>query len=76
MKNTIFIFVFLMWILILIGGGVAVVILGPFQISGFGEFDSILTSGSKAIISIAMVIIWIFILSKIKNWIFQTELNP
>ena len=65
-----------MWILILIGGGVAVVILGPFQISGFGEFDLILSSGSKAIIAIAMVIIWIFLLSKIKNWIFQTELNP
>ena len=47
-----------------------------FQISGYGEFDLILTSGSKAIISIAMVIIWIFLLSKIKNWIFQTELNP
>lgn len=60
----------------MIGGGLAVVILGPFQISGFGELDSILTSGSKAIIAIGMVIIWIFLLSKIKNWIFQKELNP
>ncbi len=65
-----------MWILILIGGGLAVVILGPFQISGYGEFDLILTSVSKAIIAIGMVIIWIFLLSKIKNWIFQKELNP
>ncbi len=60
----------------MIGGGLAVVILGPFQISGYGELDSILTSSSKAIIAIGMVIIWIFLLSKIKNWIFQKELNP
>ncbi len=60
----------------MIGGGLAVVILGPFQISGYGELDLILTSGSKAIIAIGMVIIWIFLLSKIKNWIFQKELNP
>ncbi len=60
----------------MIGGGLTVVILGPFQISGYGELDLILTSGSKAIIAIGMVIIWIFLLSKIKNWIFQKELNP
>ncbi len=44
-----------MWILILIGGGLAVVILGPFQISGYGELDLILTSGSKAIITAFMM---------------------
>jgi mannose/fructose/N-acetylgalactosamine-specific phosphotransferase system component IIC len=64
-----------MWILIIIGGGIAVVILGPIQISGYSQYDSILSSGIKAIIAIAMVVIWIFILSKIKNWIFQKELE-
>jgi len=52
-----------------------VVILGPIQISGYGQYDGILSSGVKAIIAIAMVVIWIYILSKIKNWIFQKELE-
>ena len=65
-----------MWILIIIGGGISVAILGPIQISGYGTLDGILSSGIKAIIAILMVVLWIFILSKIKNWIFQKELNP
>lgn len=73
--SPVFTFIFLMWILIIIGGGIAVVILGPIQISGYSQYDSILSSGIKAIIAIAMVVIWIFILSKIKNWIFQKELE-
>ena len=60
----------------IIGGGISVAILGPIQISGYGNLDSILSSGIKAIIAILMVVLWIFILSKIKNWIFQKELNP
>lgn len=64
-----------MWILILLGGGIAVAILGPITISGYGNFDMILTSGVKAIAAIAMVVAWIFILSKIKNWIFQKQLK-
>ena len=73
--SPVFTFIFLMWILIIIGGGIAVVILGPIQISGYGQYDAILSSGVKAIIAIAMVVIWIYILSKIKNWIFQKELE-
>ncbi len=60
----------------IIGGGISVAILGPIQISGYGNLDDILSSGIKAIIAILMVVLWIFILSKIKNWIFQKELNP
>lgn len=75
MISPVFTFVFLMWILILLGGGIAVAILGPITISGYGNFDMILTSGVKAIAAIAMVVAWIFILSKIKNWIFQKQLK-
>ena len=75
-RGSVFTFIFLMWILIIIGGGISVVILGPIQFSGYGQFDAILSSGVKAIIAIAMVVIWIYILSKIKNWIFQKELEP
>jgi hypothetical protein len=59
----------------IIGGGISVVILGPIQISGYGSLDDILSSGIKAIIALLMVVLWIFILSKIKNWIFQKELK-
>ena len=64
-----------MWILIIIGGGIAVLILAPITITGFGQFDIILSSAIKAIISIGLVITWIFILSKVKNWIFRSQLN-
>jgi hypothetical protein len=59
----------------IIGGGISVVILGPIQISGYGSLDDTLSSGIKAIIALLMVVLWIFILSKIKNWIFQKELK-
>lgn len=56
-----------MWILILAGGGILVTILGPFSISGYGDFDLLLTSILKAIIAIILVIVWILILSKLKT---------
>ena len=64
-----------MWILIIIGGGIAVLILAPISLSGFGEFDLILSSVIKAVISIGLVVSWIFILSKVKNWIFRSQLK-
>lgn len=63
-------FVLIMWILILVGGGLVVTLLGPISISGYGEWDFILSSGIKAIVAILLVVIWIIILSRIKNWIF------
>ena len=64
-----------MWLLILLGGGILVVIIGPINISGFGDFDLIINSGIKAIIAITLVIIWVLILSKLKNWIFRKEIK-
>lgn len=64
-----------MWGLILLGGGIVVQILGPLSISGYGEWDLLFSSGVKGIIAIILVIGWIFILSKIKNWIFRKEMN-
>ncbi len=75
MKSGLFGFLFGMWILILIGGGIAVTILGPFSISGFGELDRLITSVIKAIVAIVLVVIWILILSKLKNWIFRKEIK-
>lgn len=73
--SSIYVFIFAMWILILIGGEIAVLILAPISITDYGELDLIVSSGIKAVISIVLVISWIFILSKVKNWIFRTTLK-
>jgi len=73
--NGLFGFLFAMWILILIGGGIVVTILGPISITGYGELNLIISSGIKAIISFSLVILWIFILLKVKNWIFRKEIK-
>jgi len=75
MKGSIFIFVFIMWILMIVGGGIAVTILGPISITGFGDLNQIISSGIKAIIAIILVIIWIVVLIKMKNWIFHKEIK-
>ncbi len=75
MKSSIFGFLFGMWILILVGGGIVVTILGPISISGFGELDWFIGSVIKAIVAISLVVIWILILSKLKNWIFRKEIK-
>ena len=68
-------FLFLMWILILIGGGIAVAILGPISISGYGEYDALLSSILKGIIAIGLSIAWVLILAKLKNFIFKKTFN-
>ncbi|MGQ0792217.1 MAG: hypothetical protein ACT4NJ_08380 [Nitrosopumilaceae archaeon] len=73
--SSIFVFIFAMWILIIIGGGISILILAPIEISGYGEFDLIISSVIKAVVSIGLVIAWIFILSKVKNWIFRSQLK-
>jgi hypothetical protein len=75
LKIGLFGFLFVMWVLILAGGGILVSILGPFSISGYGEFDLLFTSILKAIIAIVLVIIWVLVLSKLKNWIFKKEIK-
>lgn len=75
MRTELFGFLFAMWILIILGGGILVVILGPLSITGYGNFNSILTSGIKAIIAVILVAVWILILSKLKNWIFRNAIK-
>ena len=75
MKSGLFGFLFAMWILILVGGGIVVTILGPISISGFGELDRFIGSVIKAIVAIVLVVIWILILSKVKNFIFKKEIK-
>ena len=64
-----------MWALIILGGGIIVLLLGPFSIQQFGNFHWIIASGIKVTIALLLVVIWILILSKLKNWIFKKELK-
>ena len=75
MKSSLYGFLFAMWTLIIIGGGIMVVLLGPFSIQQFGDFHWIIASGIKVTIALILDVIWILILSKLKNWIFKKELN-
>ena len=75
MKFGLYGFLFAMWILILVGGGIIVTLLGPFTIQQFGDFHWIIASGIKVTIALILVVIWILILSKLKNYIFKKELN-
>ena len=68
-------FLFLMWVLILVGGGIAVTILGPINISGYGEFDGLVSSIIQGAIAIGLSIIWVLVLNKLKNMIFRKTFN-
>ena len=75
MKSGLFGFLFAMWGLIILGGGIVVTLLGPISISGFGDLNWFIASVIKAIITLVLVVIWILILSKIKNLIFRKEIK-
>jgi len=75
MKFGLYGFLFGMWTLIIIGGGIMVILLGPFTIQQYGDFHWIVESGIKVGIALTLVVIWILILSKLKNLIFKKELN-
>ena len=73
MTMKIYSFIFVMWVLILIGGGLVVVFVGPLT---FGlDVEPIITSGVKVLLALFLIFIWVFILTKIKNWIFKTEVK-
>lgn len=71
----IFVFIFIMWIMIIAGGGILLSIIAPISIHGFGKYDEFFDSGIKAVIAILLVVTWIFIISKIKNRIFQKQIK-
>ena len=71
MNLSIFSFIFAMWILIIIGGGLMVFFIGPLSFSGYGELDPLINSGAKVLIAMILIFIWVFALLKIKNWIFR-----
>jgi hypothetical protein len=68
MSLPIFSFIFVMWILIIIGGGLMVLFIGPLS---FSDIDPLINSGAKVLIAMILIFIWVLALLKIKNWIFR-----
>ena len=73
MTMKIYGFIFVMWVLIIIGGGIVVEFVGPISFST--EIEPIITSGVKMLLTLFLIIIWIFTLTKIKNWIFKSQIK-
>ena len=68
-------FIFVMWILILIGGGLMVTIIGPFSLGSIENVNPIILSGIKVGIALVLIFVWVFTLTKVKNWIFKTDVK-
>jgi len=76
MAIKIYSFIFAMWILMLIGGGLMVLVIGPFSLGSIvGDINPIILSGIKVSIALVLIFIWVFTLTKVKNWIFKTDVK-
>ena len=75
MDVKIYSFIFTMWILMLIGGGLMVLVIGPFSLGSIGDIDPIIVSGIKVGLALVLIFIWVFVLTKIKNWIFKSQVK-
>ena len=73
MTMKIYSFIFVMWILIIIGGGLVVVFVGPITFAT--DVEPIITSGVKVLLALFLIFIWVFILTKLKNWVFKSEVK-
>ena len=75
MAIKIYSFIFTMWILILIGGGLMVTIIGPFSLGSIEDINPIILSGIKVGIALVLIFVWVFTLTKVKNWIFKIDIK-
>ncbi len=75
MGVQIYSFIFVMWVLMLVGGGLMVVVIGPLSLGSIEGVDPIIFSGIKVGIALVLIFIWVFILTKVKNWIFRSQIK-
>jgi len=75
MNVKIYSFIFTMWILMLVGGGLMTLVIGPFSLGSIGGIDPIIFSGIKVGFALVLIFIWVFALTKIKNWIFKSQVK-
>ena len=73
MDMKIYGFIFVMWILILTGGGIVVELVGPISLSA--DIEPIITSGVKVLLALFLIFVWVFTLTKVKNWIFKSQVK-
>ena len=71
MDGKIYGFIFAMWVLIIVGGGIVVEFVGPISLSE--DIEPMITSGVKVLLALFLIFIWVFTLTKIKNWIFKSQ---
>jgi hypothetical protein len=75
-QSVIFLFVAVMWGLMLAGGGILVIVVSQISIQGYGEqFDFLIGSIIKATIALILVVVWVLVLTKMKNKIFQKQIK-
>ncbi len=70
--KSIYAMLVIMWLLIIAGGGIAVLVLGPLELDGV---DPLFTSVLKGAVAIGMVVAWVMVLSRMKNWVFGRRIR-
>ncbi len=70
--KSIYAMLVIMWLLIIAGGGIAVLVLGPLALDGV---DPLFTSALKGAVAIGMVVAWVMVLSRMKNWVFGRRIR-
>jgi len=75
MTARIYGFLFSMWILILAGGGLMVLLVGPISFRDYVDIDPLINSGAKIILALFLIFIWVLILTKVKNWSFKSQIK-
>ena len=75
MNVKIYSFIFVMWILMLVGGGLMTLVIGPLWLGSIGDIDPIILSGMKVGIALILIFVWVLILTKVKNWIFKSQVK-
>lgn len=75
-QSMIYLFIGMMWALILAGGGILVALVSKITVQGYGEeLDFFIASIIKAVIAIVLVVLWVLVLTKLKNKIFQKQIK-
>lgn len=64
-------FMAVMWGMLLGGGGLFVLVLGPLSVSGLGQYDAAASSALKAAVAAGFVAAWVIALARANSWMFR-----
>lgn len=68
-------FMAVMWGMLLAGGGLFVLVLGPLSVSGLGQYDAAASSALKAAVAAGFVAAWVIALARANSWMFRRGEN-